>query len=540
MVMTQRTAPNASKIGVIVASLVLATGALVTPGLACPPEKEAKAPKHAEGGAFLGEAPAIDALIRAEKAQAEKAAKSKNKAKRKMSGQTTILMPGAAATAPAEAATIYRDQAAEGVARAYTLDRAQVEQAQSLAKVYADLATRNYDGAKQNQDRAAANRERAARDAERAAMRQMEAFARVRRAPGAASGLSTTMAPTAPIAPLAPMAPMPAMPPSPPAHPTPMGPYSGHAPATATQPAPLMDAFGGAATISGPAEGTEPREYRLPPGKLESLSELMARQDVPIWIERGQGKIVVHATAEQHEVFAAFIKMINPEGSTGAGASMGGVGPALTRSLLGQTRAAASANLEQLRAHLEALESQRDHREQHLDSLRQRAEEMREKAESLREMADELREKASESSNEAARDALRQAEQALSAESSGLDNQATDIEAQAAAVESEFESMESAIASLESQIESMEESDLAAITTDVEPGVLSHDGLFLTTPVEVVAPAAEDENADADGPDGPDADDDDEETADELVIPSDVLEPAPAPAPTSPTTPTSL
>lgn len=535
MVMTQRTAPNASKIGVIVASLVLATGALVTPGLACPPEKEAKAPKPTEAaGAFLGEAPAIDALIRAEKAQAEKAAKSKNKAKKKQPGQATILMPGASATAPSDAVTVYGGTAlADGLLRAYTLNEGQVEQAHALARVYAEQAAQNQARAAANQERAAANRDRAARDAERAAKRYSDAIRRASRAPGAVSGTTT---PAAPTAPLAPMAPMPAMPPSPPA--AAVSPFSGHAPAATTHSAPLLNLLGDVATAAGPAEGTEPREYRLPPGKLEALSELMARQDVPIWIERGQGKIVVHATPEQHEVFAAFVKLINPDGSTGAGASTGGASPALIRSLLGQTRAPASVNLDQLRAHLEALESRRDQREERLDALRERAEEMREKAESLREMADELREKAEDAANDAAKEALRQAEQALSAESSGLENQATDIEAQAAAVESEFESMESAIASLESQIESLEASDLAAVaTTEGEPGVVGSDGLFLTTPVEVVAPSPAEEDADT----GDDMDtDDDEETADELVIPSDVLEPAPAPAPTSPTTPTSL
>lgn len=530
MVMTQRTAPNASKIGVIVASLVLATGALVTPGLACPPEKEAKAPKPTEaGGAFLGEAPAIDALIQAEKAQAEKAAKSKNKAKRKVPGQTTIAVPEGSAAA-SDVVKIYGGQVVspDAMARAYVVDRAQIERAQEeLAKVYTDSATQNQARAAQNQARAAANQARAA---ERAAKAYSDAVRRANRS-NTVAGLATPAAPAAPVAPLAPMTPMPAMPPSPPAA---MSPFSGQAP-MATQPS--FDAFGGTATISGPAEGTEPREYRLPNGKLQALSDLMARQDVPIWIERGQGKIVVHATPEQHEVFAAFVKMINPDGSTGAGASIGGSSPALARPLLGQTRAATRVTLDQLRAHLEALESQRDHREEHLDSLRQRAEEMREKAESLREMADELREKAQESSNEAARDALRQAEQALSAESSGLETQATDIEAQAAAVESEFESMESAIASLESQIESIEESDLAALTTDVAPSMIESAVIHRALPVEIVAPTLE--IADADDVDDVDTDDE-EDSDDELVIPSDILEPAPEPTPTSPATPASL
>jgi beta-lactamase regulating signal transducer with metallopeptidase domain len=282
MVMTQRTAPNASRIGVIVASLVLAAGALVTPGLACPPEKEAKAttaPRaakatgssgSAESGAFLGEAPAIDAMIQAEKARAEKA-KSKNKSKKKQPGQPTTLMPGQAG-ALSDAIVLYRERAASAdeLARASVTDRTQIEQAEELARVYAELATTQ--GA------------HAAPQAERAAQAYSDAIRRTLRSRGPSTTTAVPSQPMAPSARVAPVAPTP---------PSAMNPLAGTAPRVRS-----FDAFGGAATMSAPAEGTEPREYRLPAGKLEALSELMARQDVPIWIERGQGKIVVcHARA---------------------------------------------------------------------------------------------------------------------------------------------------------------------------------------------------------------------------------------------------
>lgn len=513
MVMTQRTAPNASKIGVIVASLVLAAGALVTPGLACPPEKEAKAagaPRaakargpsgSAEGGAFLGEAPAIDAMIQAEKARTEKA-KAKSKSK-KQPGQATILAPSRS-EALSDAVVFYREQAAsaDGIARASVIDRAQIEQAQELARVYAERATTQGAHAAQQAKRAA----KAYSDAIRRAARS--------RGPGAAAALpSPPTPPTPPVAPLAPLAGTAPVAPTPPA---PMNPMAGAASRIRS-----LDAFGGAATMSGPAEGTEPRDYRLPAGKLEALSELMARQDVPIWIERGQGKIVVYATPEQHETFAAFVRLINPEG----GAELGTPRGAAAGPLGGRAGAPAGANVQHLRALLESLESQRDSREEHIDRLRERADELREKAERLREMAEELREQATDAANDAARGALHQAEESLSVQSNGLQSQAADVEAQVAAFESEFEAMEAQIEQLEAQIDSA--NDAADEVTPDDGDAAEAEEVMSTDGFEVTVPEIELDTGDMD-----------------LQIPSDVLPtvapastpvPTPAPRPSSST-----
>lgn len=515
MVMTQRTAPNASKIGVIVASLVLATGALVTPGLACPPEKEKATSSGTTsagraGGAFLGEAPAIDAMIQAEKGQAEKAqaekAKAKSKSKKKQPGQATIVVPGAAAS---ETVTVYSGQAVspDALARAYVVDRAQVERAQNLAKVYADQAV-------QNQTRAAANQARAA---ERAAKAYSDAVRRASRSRGGAAGLTTApsdafapmapLAPVAPIAPIAPMNPLSGTTPTPSTPPAAVSPFAGMAPQ-----AQALDSFSGATAMSGPAEGTEPREYRLPNGKLQALSELMARQDVPIWIERGVGKIVVYATPEQHEVFAAFVKLINPAGSSGAGHSSSPFGATAP------SPEVSAQMLDELRAKLDALNAQRDKQEEHVDQLRERADEMREKADRLREMADELREKATEAANDAARQALQQAQQTLSEQSNGLDTQVADIEAQAEAFEGQMAQLEAAIESIEANIEQM---DAAAEQASAEASdEVAVEGAMAADTIEVTVPEVNLEDGDLD-----------------LQIPADVLE-APeapeAPATTSP------
>lgn len=89
MVMTHNAAPRASVLGLCAAALILATGAFVMPGLACPPEEQAKAkstggqfrapattepgqtpfgqsaapaPMPTDGVTFFGEAPALEAM----------------------------------------------------------------------------------------------------------------------------------------------------------------------------------------------------------------------------------------------------------------------------------------------------------------------------------------------------------------------------------------------------------------------------------------------------------------------------------------------
>lgn len=54
------------------------------------------------------------------------------------------------------------------------------------------------------------------------------------------------------------------------------------------------------------------RVYRLPEGKLEALTALMSRQDVPVLISPRDDGIEVIATPEQHKAFQAFVELINP------------------------------------------------------------------------------------------------------------------------------------------------------------------------------------------------------------------------------------
>jgi beta-lactamase regulating signal transducer with metallopeptidase domain len=64
--------------------------------------------------------------------------------------------------------------------------------------------------------------------------------------------------------------------------------------------------------VTGPQK-TEARTYSLPKGKLEAITKLMVRDDVPIYVSPGEDAITVHGTPMQHIIFDAFCKMINGE-----------------------------------------------------------------------------------------------------------------------------------------------------------------------------------------------------------------------------------
>jgi beta-lactamase regulating signal transducer with metallopeptidase domain len=60
------------------------------------------------------------------------------------------------------------------------------------------------------------------------------------------------------------------------------------------------------------------RTYKLPTGRLEGLTALMSRPDVPVWIRPGVGEIEVLGTPEQQRIFAEFVNLIAPDGAGGA------------------------------------------------------------------------------------------------------------------------------------------------------------------------------------------------------------------------------
>ncbi len=73
--------------------------------------------------------------------------------------------------------------------------------------------------------------------------------------------------------------------------------------------------FGGQISAAAPQPADENivgRVYRLPAGKLQSLTTLMASADVPVRVVAGGDHIEVFATARQHSAIAAFVELIHP------------------------------------------------------------------------------------------------------------------------------------------------------------------------------------------------------------------------------------
>ncbi|HMQ14534.1 MAG TPA: M56 family metallopeptidase [Phycisphaerae bacterium] len=193
-------------------------------------------------------------------------------------------------------------------------------------------------------------------------------------------------------------------------------------PGLPTQQAPLAAALFSAG-VAREGERTLTRSYRLPPGKLRALCDLMARDDVPILVNAGNTEIEVIATPRQHEVFAAFVEMIHPGSARqpfrtraratpappaapsapmfgGASAPPAPVAPVPPRpmleSQLKREREAATVRGMAQREAAEALRRQadaaRNQRDVHIRRLQEQSEALRRQADQLREQSQRLQE----------------------------------------------------------------------------------------------------------------------------------------------------
>lgn len=496
MVMTQRVAPRASILGLACAVGVAAAGMFVMPGLACPPEdgKDAKAVEKTRA----------QAAVKAEKA-ALQAAKAREKAER--------------------SAAIAREKAAERAGAAQNSGSPDVEFLGEAPALEAMLGGGKGGEAAKVRDieamtEALRQKERALRDMERR-LQQMEreldragkAGGRGQSAPRAPrsdvtvgqplatsprpatgtrssagslysrGGIAAT-APSDPIAPAPPTPPVAATAPVMPAQPAPPSPsgrmgiagsLGGRTIAIAPSP------FG--TTAQGSAQGnTVARSYALPAGKLEALVALMSRQDVPILIEGKNDCIIVHATPGQHEVFAAFVAMINP--------GSGGSGPSSSIPSAGLTSLSAQ-QVHELQAHALNLAQQSQ-------GLANSAQVYRAQAEALRADANRQREIALEAAAQARDEAEDEADDADD-ENSDLEGQTMDgdesfqaavqtsIELFETTLDAQLERLDCLVAMIDEKLESMQLqfADFEAPVI-VEPIVVD-----ATVPVPAAAPATE-------------------------------------------------
>lgn len=221
------------------------------------------------------------------------------------------------------------------------------------------------------------------------------------------------------------------------------------------------------------------RPYKLSQGKLDALTELMSRQDVPVLVRRRGEILEIEATDNQHEIIGAFILMIEPQGGavslprTRVGVDLGNVWQRelreKVRAEVGRGMAKGKADREQalkaMRRDLQRVErdarrqSQDKHRE--LQALERARERLEQQAERLREKADQLRQKADESRDDARSQINEQSEQVL-AQAGQVTEEAARIAEQVAAVEHEAHSMEAHAEELAAQIESAVEDAVAA------------------------------------------------------------------------------
>lgn len=236
----------------------------------------------------------------------------------------------------------------------------------------------------------------------------------------------------------------------------------------------------GMVAMSGPGPGTEPRTYRLPEGKLEALSSLMARQDVPIWVEPSDDHIVIHATAEQHAVFEGFVKMIHPE-APGTPRLANPFGRGQSRSAAAVAGLAATGRLNELRAAAQSLEKNKRDIEREAERLRTTAEQQRDNSANLRDMARQLNEQAAAARDNAARDALRSTSNSLRSRSTALRNEADSMTKRIESLEVRIRQLEDSLEEIERKVEEAGDSEQSGTPS-------TSDGAF--TEIVIEAPAA--------------------------------------------------
>jgi beta-lactamase regulating signal transducer with metallopeptidase domain len=384
MVMTQRVAPRSSFIGAAMALAIAATGMLVMLGLACPPTEKERAEQAAAKQAETAARQAEQTARQAEQAarQAERAAMNEARAAERAAREAQSGQPGAGSTeffgeAPALEAMRGRDAQAGS---------------QDADRLLQQLK----------------ERERTLQQMERQLQDLQRKLERMRAQPAQNSAQhSRSSRGDGPSIALAPAAPMMAAPGAAPRGVVIAGggPASSVAIGGGSAPAGSVTIGGGASGLYAPAaprsvysqnlarprivttpqaKADETRAYALPAGKLEALADLMSRQDVPILIERQDGQIVVHGTPDQQRTFAAFIRLINPDGGTPTS-----VYTVPQPTVAQGTQPASRAQTEQLRSALAAAARAQK------DSARQ-AEQIRKQAEKLREAVERARDKAAE------------------------------------------------------------------------------------------------------------------------------------------------
>ena len=178
------------------------------------------------------------------------------------------------------------------------------------------------------------------------------------------------------------------------------------------------------------------KSFQVPKGKLEALTNLMARQDVPIFIEPGSEKITVHGTDLEQAVFGAFVNLIGSGTQEARSRAADAYAPALVeRAKQYEVRAGlAMSEARHMKALLRSLTTQIRSFERQAEQVMGRAEALADKAEALEYEAEEF-EDAAENLEGAQRNTIIARANALLAQAQGLQQQARLLQVQAEAFE---------------------------------------------------------------------------------------------------------
>lgn len=409
MVMTQRVAPRTSMVGALVALGVLATGMFVMPGLACPPEEAAQAKAKSELRAEM----AVKAGKTPKAMKAEKAEKTTKGSANGERGNVEFF---------GEAPALEAMRRSGGAAKAGSTPRPDNED-QMLRRL--EERMRRLEEQLQRLERSGGPR-----SANGQAPQAYTVYQTKPSAPGAAVGGMTLAAPSRPGAARS---------------------VTGLGVATSRPMAGMVSRVDPAQADNG---ADVAREYRLPDGKLQALTELMSRQDVPVLIEQHEDKIVVHAPESKQRVFAAFVKLIHPEAEVPVAA--GQMGATTPRAVMIRREVQAQQQRE-LRNQMKQMEKQRRDAEKAAEKARERSETTQEQVEELQSRLEELQGQAGEDMKDSQKAKIEDAVARIMASIDAKSHDVAALAAEAEAKEAMLESLESAVEQLESTIDELDE-----------------------------------------------------------------------------------
>ena len=198
------------------------------------------------------------------------------------------------------------------------------------------------------------------------------------------------------------------------------------------------------------------KAYSLPEGKLQALSGLLVRSDVPLLVEPGREEIKVHGTSLEQAVFGAMVELINPSSAQARTAFKNALGTYERARLYEALAAEQVSGLRQLRASLRSLEGQVTSLQRQSERIENRADRLQDKGDELQEQSEALREEA-EDLDGRRRDALLKRAESLIARAQECFQTAEVLQIQADEHQARSEDLEDAVEELQDRVEELQE-----------------------------------------------------------------------------------